>query len=792
MLLLYNLALGLASFLLVPYYLLRGLWKGKYRGTLRQRLGWFKAPLNETGQAAVWLHAVSVGEVLSSLELVAVLRRRLPHAKILVSTTTATGQAMAREKLGRLADGFFYAPVDLASAVRRTLRHARPRLLIVAETEIWPNLFREAKRSGASLMLVNARISDRSAPRYQRLRFFFRRVLVLPDAILAQSPLDQQRLIEAGAPLESVEVGGNLKFDFRAASVKPPAEVAALLDRSKPRAVILAGSTRGGEGAEEAEEAQVVRAFRRVSQDYRNALLLIAPRHPERFDAVAELLAKSGFNFLRRSQLKPDTTLSLPGVLLLDSLGELASLYPLADAVFVGGSLVKWGGHNVLEPAFAGRPIVVGPHMQNFRAIAEELLAAGGMVQVQDAEGLGSVLLGWLRHPADAAGLGARARRLAESHRGAAERIAGRAEQLFHRAAPADLPRPAERLLLWLPSRLYEAGVRIRQRAYERGRLGRRRLDTPVISIGNITTGGTGKTPVVHWLLEQLEARHITCALLTRGYRRSDREPVTILAPGDQAAKEATGDEAQMILRRFRVPVGIATDRYRAGVEIEKHFHPDVFVLDDGFQHVKLARDLDIVLIDVTAPFGRGELLPLGRLREPLASLARADALLLTRAEPWERWEGLQEQLRRYNADAPIFFARFELAAWVDALTGAEQPVTALASACAVAFCGVGNPDSFWRAVENTGLNTSRRLRYRDHHRYSAADVRDILEVTRRANATALVTTEKDVINLPEDHESWPLPIYWLKTRVVVDRADELLDLILRRCRLHARERALG
>jgi tetraacyldisaccharide 4'-kinase len=784
MLFVYNLALALASIVLVPFYLLRGRGGGKYCGTLRQRLGWLGSSLRETDGRAIWLHAVSVGEVLSCQELVAGLRRRLPYARILISTTTKTGQAMAREKLGGIADDFFYAPVDVPFAIRNTLRRVRPCLLIVAETEIWPNLFHQTKRFGASLLLVNARISDRSAPRYRKLRFFFRRVLRQPDAILAQSPLDRQRLIEAGAPLETVEVGGNLKFDFRSAGVRIPAELESLLQRSGAGPVILAGSTREG------EEEQVVAGFRQAAQKHRNALLIVAPRHPERFDAVAEALSESGFGFLRRSRLPQGAALSLPGILLLDSLGELASLYQVADAVFVGGSLVPWGGHNVLEPAFAGRPIVTGPHMQNFRAIAGALLAAEAMIQVNDARELGTALLRLIDRPSEASALGARARRLAESHRGAAERAAERAVELYHAAIPNDPPGWVGRVLLGAPALVFRAAARLRLRAYEKGWKPRRRLDTFTVSIGNLTAGGTGKTPVTQWLIEQIETRGLRCAVLTRGYRRSSREAMMVLGPDEPALASRTGDEAQIIRKRFAIPMGIGADRYRSGKEIERRFHPDVFLLDDGFQHMQLERDLDIVLIDVMAPFGRGALLPLGRLREPPASLARAGVLLLTRAEPWERWEGLRQQLRRYNPHAPIFFVRIEPAAWVHAASGEEKPLSHLDSMPVLAFCGVANPDSFWRAVAQTGARPAARVCYRDHHRYSAADVRRLSACARQAGAAASVTTEKDVINLPPGQNSWPAPLYWLKIRVSVEDAGRLLDEILNRV-LPARERAV-
>ncbi len=772
----YNLLLGLAAPVALPYHLLRRRWQGKGRGTLVRHRVW--PSLQQTGGGVIWLHAVSVGEVLSCRELVARLKTRLPASRLLVSTATETGQALAREKLAGLADGFFYAPLDFPFAVRRVLRCLEPRLVVVAETEIWPNLFRETKRAGAGLLMVNARISDRSAARYRRLSFFFRRVLSLPDAILAQSELDRQRLLDAGAPPERVEVGGNLKFDSTGVEASPAPEIVALRESIRPDKVILAGSTREG------EEEQVLAAWSHLTSKHPKSLLILAPRHLERFDAVAELLARGGYRFARRSRL-PVEKLDLPGVLLVDSLGELAALYSQADVVFVGGSLVEWGGHNVLEPAFAGRPIVVGPNMQNFRVIAEALSAAGGLLQVGNAHELEAALVQLLEDPQRAAAIGARARRWAESQQGASERAANCAGRLYGDAVPNPPRRLLQRVLLWAPARIWETAVRQRERAFEQGRRPRRRLETCTVSVGSLTAGGAGKTPVAMWLIEQLQTRGLACAVLSRGYRRASSEAMTVLEPGATPPPSLTGDEIQLYLRRVRIPVGIAADRYRAGVEIEARFRPDVLVLDDGFQHQQLARDLDIVAVDVTAPFGGGEFLPLGRLREPPSALERAGVILLTRAVAGERWDGLQAALRHWNPRAPILMAYFDPIALVDATTGQEQPLSRLAGRPVAAFCGVGNPRSFWRILEKAGLAVAEWACFPDHHRYSHADADRLLRAARRVSAVALVTTEKDLVNwwraagnAPVATLFAPLTLYWLKTGVTVEHGEEILDLV--------------
>ena len=432
----YNALLALVAIVALPLLVVRGLLKGQTWKGIAERFGVLAHSFHQTTSNSIWLHAVSVGEVLSCAQLVKTLRREFGGVPIFVSTSTPTGRRMAGEKLSPWVNGIFYSPFDLPFALDRVFRTIRPRLVIVAETELWPNLFRLTKRSGAGLLLVNARISDRSAPRYRRFRFFFSHILPHPDLVLAQSDLDRERLIATGAPPEKVLVGGNLKYDFEPGTEKVPQAVALTLDRLQAGPIIVAGSTREG------EEEPVIEAFRKLSQSRRQALLVIAPRHPQRFNEAEKVLASSGIAFARRSQLAPGTSerLELPGVLLLDTLGELSSLYRVADIVFVGGSLNGWGGHNVLEPALSGKPVVVGSTMQNFRAITEELIAQRAIVQVDGPGKLADAFEDMLNNPTKAAEIGMRGRQVAESQRGATKRVVQEAVEVYRQALPLRRP----------------------------------------------------------------------------------------------------------------------------------------------------------------------------------------------------------------------------------------------------------------------------------------------------------------------------------------------------------------
>jgi 3-deoxy-D-manno-octulosonic-acid transferase len=428
----YRILTGIGMLVLAPYYALRGWRRGEPASTLRERLGQldpnFVARVMRTTAAggckpeAIWIHAVSVGEVLAAAPLVIALKKRLPSQPLFVSTTTETGQRLARGRLTQ-ADGVFYFPLDWAVAVRRALRTVRPAAAIVMETEIWPNFLREAGRAGVPVIFANARISTRSFARFKRWEWlvgpFFARAMREADFFLAQTPEDAARLVEMGAEEDRVQVTGNLKYD-----AEPPRAgnfyewVAAEIQRQERWPVLVAGSV----VAE--EEQAVLAAYDLVQRRWRHALLILAPRKPDRFDAAAEIAEKGGWNVVRRSGLDLASKLDESAdVLVLDSIGELAALYGLADATFVGGSLVPSGGHNILEPARFGKAPVFGRSMDNFREMAEQFLSVQAGVQVNSGEHLGRVWVQLIENDGLRRKTGEAARSIAERNRGATVRV---------------------------------------------------------------------------------------------------------------------------------------------------------------------------------------------------------------------------------------------------------------------------------------------------------------------------------------------------------------------------------
>jgi 3-deoxy-D-manno-octulosonic-acid transferase len=449
----YSILMGLAALFTAPYWLVQGLRHGKYLSNLGERLGFStpevrKLPTNR--HEAIWIHAVSVGEVLSGVPLAKRLKEAYPQHPLVVSTTTLTGNALAKERMP-FADAVIYFPFDWAFSVRRLLNAVKPGLVLILETEIWPNFLRQARLRNIPVIFASGRISNRSFARYQKylglfgiyLRPFLADSLQHPSAFLMQTAADGDRIRALGAPAERVKISGNLKYDMVLPDATPlSAWLAEECKRRNRWPVIVAGSVVA------TEEPLALIAFGVVQGDFRNALLVLAPRKPERFGPAADFIEESHRRFLRRSELPvagpgitPKLTTNSNGipddvtVVLLDSIGELASLYPLADGAFVGGSLVEAGGHNILEPAAFGKVPVFGPSMENFAEIASRFVQAGAAIRVESPEDAGVEWIHLLKDPEKMKRMGEAAKQLVESSRGALERVMTEVANQLHGAS---------------------------------------------------------------------------------------------------------------------------------------------------------------------------------------------------------------------------------------------------------------------------------------------------------------------------------------------------------------------
>jgi 3-deoxy-D-manno-octulosonic-acid transferase len=423
MLFAYSILLTLGILVLLPAFLLDAARHGKYVAGLRERAGGV-APVETSGRPVVWLHCVSVGEAQAARPLVALLGERFPDLALAVSTTTLTGQRVAREAFGPSAAAVFYFPFDWAWSVRRALRSVGPSAVLLVETELWPRFLRECRARRVPVAVVNGRISERSFRRYAKLGRLIRTVLGDLTLAVMQGEEDAARIRKLGLAPERVKVSGNIKFDLGIPAREPPAtaELRARFRLNDARPLVVAASTHAP------EESIVVEAFKqaRAALADRRPRLLLAPRHPERFAEVAALLDSSGLAWARRSAAPAPADAGCDAVL-LDTIGELRAAYPLASLVFVGGSIAKTGGHNVLEPAAEAKCVVTGPHTFNFKEIVRQFRELDALVQlpaVADADAAGElarVMTNLLRDDARRRELGARARAALERNRGATE-----------------------------------------------------------------------------------------------------------------------------------------------------------------------------------------------------------------------------------------------------------------------------------------------------------------------------------------------------------------------------------
>jgi len=416
----YNLLLLLSVLFLVPYYLLRGLRYGKSRRGIRERLGYYSPQQMEAlqGTKTIWIHAVSVGETRAAMPLIKQIRSKYPDLQILVTNVTETGHAIAQEE--KEIDLCLFFPFDFSWAVRKAISTVNPEMIIIVETEIWPNFTRQADLHDIPLILVNGRISDRSFPRYRLARFLLRPILHRFSAFCMQSQTDAERIAVLGAPDIRVENTGNLKFDHALIDV-----TAEQLREKKNRyrlpeqvAILVAGSTH------EKEEQQLIDAYKKIAtQIDRELLLVLIPRHPERKRDVQSLLQEAGFNYRLRSTLQENDKLFCPGdVLLVDTLGEVLDFYSVADLVFVGGSLVPVGGHNLLEAALLSKPVIFGPHIHNFKEIAAKLIRAGAGVKIENQSELIRQSIVMLNDPARCRAMGQAGSSLIIENAGTTER----------------------------------------------------------------------------------------------------------------------------------------------------------------------------------------------------------------------------------------------------------------------------------------------------------------------------------------------------------------------------------
>ncbi len=415
---LYNILITIFLLLSAPYFLLRSLISKRFRKALPQRMGFFKSP---SFKRPIWVHAASVGEVFCSIPLLKKIKREFPHSKIVLTTMTSTGNETAKLHLPD-ADQILFVPIDHPLIVRRTIKRIRPGLLLIAETELWPNLLRSCGKKGIPIILFNGRISEKSFRRYLLFKFFFKECLRYISLFLMQTEEDRTRMVEIGGESQKTKAVGNSKFD----QTFPSYTQEALVDMSKAlrlqgkEKILIAGSTHSG------EEEILAGLYKELKKMDPYLVLILAPRHLERLEEVERILRKESISWLRKTSLPMDTGRSAQGhpeVILLDTMGELMGIYSLGTLVFVGGSLVPIGGHNPLEPLFFRKCVFFGPYMFNFLEISSRLIKTGGAIQVSGKEELFSQLKRLLFDEVARKEIGEKGYQFLQKHQGATERM---------------------------------------------------------------------------------------------------------------------------------------------------------------------------------------------------------------------------------------------------------------------------------------------------------------------------------------------------------------------------------
>ena len=797
MYIIYNLLMIGAFFLVMPYFIYRSICEKGFTKRLRQSLGGIHDEEIEAvaQKGCIWIHGASVGEIVATSPLVKEIRKAMPDIPILVSAVTVGGYDMAHQIIPE-ADAIIYFPLDMPFVSESVVKRIRPRIFMPVETELWPNLLRALRERNIPVMMVNGRISEKSVKTYRYLLGIWDDMLNTVSRFCMQSSIDADYIRHLGADPSKIYVTGNTKFDQTYAEVTQED-----LDGYKKELgiegaypVIVAGSTHPS------EEKAMLEAFKTIKESYPNARLVIAPRKPERTGEIVRLVGNFGYDVgLRSKLLKLDGSRPQYPVLVIDTIGELGRIYSVGDVVFVGGSLINHGGHNVLEPAAHAKPIIVGPSMQNFKDSYSLLSKVGACKMVNGVPELTKELLDIIQNDERRAKMGAASLQVIKENRGAAVRSIEYLEDLLRiTTVPATIMtryptniRKGNILLFVLRffSFLYEFGVCSKLWLYKVGFFNQKKLDCCVISIGNITVGGTGKTPTAQKVAAMIKNMGYRVVILNRGYRSHWDKELGVVSDGKKIFMTAyeAGDEAYLMAKTLPgIPVVIGKNRAVTGQYAVDKLNAEVIIMDDGYQHWHLYRDLDVVLVDTYNMFGNGSLLPRGTLREPLKHLDRAGLFLLTKTDQSSQFSriNLRKTLAKYNDEAPVIESIHhpknfvEIADWYKGIHENTLELSELEGKKVMVFSAIGNPSSFEQTLAGIGLDILEAIRYPDHHDYGMIEMQYISERAASKEAVALITTAKDAVKIPTEfiYFNRDLPLYILNMDIMITEGQDLFE----------------
>ncbi len=813
----YNIAAICLVFIAIPVFVVRSIREQGFTERLKQSFGFLhdEALKPVANKNCIWVHAASVGEIVAASPLIREFRLVYPRRPILVSVVTSSGYEMA-QRIVKNADSIIYFPLDLPWLSSGVVKMIMPSIFMPVETELWPNFLRAARKYKIPVMMVNGRISDKSVRNYRHLRGVLKDMLGTVCRFCMRSEQDASYIIKLGADPSLVTVTGNTKFDQTYTNVSPK-ERRALLSKIGFREsdeILLAGSTHKN------EEKYILEAFYELRKTKPQTKLLIAPRDIMRVDEIRDLVESFGFHAKTRTELNRNYTRG-HDVVILDTIGELGKMYSLGTAVYVGGSLVKHGGHNILEPAAHGKAIIVGSDMANFKDTHELFARRSACLTVKNAEKLKEKVLYLFNHPEVRRRMEAETLAIIQENLGASRKSAlilkeildeydrrrnGNISQVnanietfqnyFYRLVHSETNGVFDSILLgflYLCSVLYSQLVNLKLWLYKNSLLQASSLPCHVISLGNITVGGTGKTPTALCLAAMIRDMGYRVAVLNRGYRAKWKGKIGVVSDGRKTFMTAAeaGDEAFLLAKNLPgVPVLIGADRARTGLYAVKHLEAEVVILDDGYQHWHLARDLDILLIDAINVFGNNYILPRGTLRESLSHIDRADVCLMTKVDqaPQKNLEKIRKTIADYNERAVLVESIhkprcfIEIADWYKG-SGKEIPLEAMRGRKITAISGIGNPASFEQTIHDIGAIVVTSIRFPDHHDYSMREMQSVMEKSAAQGIEAIIITDKDAVKVPAEiiHSNRSFKVYVLSIEISFQSGAEEFEELLRK-----------
>ena len=815
--LLYNIAAILIVIMIIPVFMVRAVREKGFVERIRQSLGFLpKHALDKTARKnCIWVHAASVGEIVAASPLIKEFHKEFPQSPILVSVVTNSGYEMAN-RIIKDADSIIYFPLDLPWLSAHILHKVQPRVFMPVETELWPNFLKAARHMHIPVMMVNGRISDKSVTRYRHLHSLLDDMIGTVTKFAMQSSIDAEYIVRLGANPDLVTVTGNTKFDqtYTAVSPEEKQSMIAEMGLAENEGIFLAGSTHKG------EEEYVLHAFDAIREKFPRARLVIAPRDVLRTDEIISICRQHGVQAVRRTHLQKHPAAG-HDVVILDTIGELGRVYSIGDVIYVGGSLIPHGGHNILEPAAHGKAIIVGTNMFNFKDTHVLFSKRDACITVGSGEELAQQALGLFEDVSRRHRMEQETLAIVRENKGASRKTAVLLHEMLDAVEQNGRIKATEKVenfqtyffqlvhgqethgifltiiiaILYVFSFIYGHLVNVKLAGYKVGVFKRKKLGCYVISLGNITVGGTGKTPTAQRLARDIRDMGYRVVILNRGYRAKWKGDVGIVSDGKTLQMDAAqaGDEAFMLAKHLpNVPVLIGPERAVTGQYAIDHFGAEVAILDDGYQHWQLERDMDIVLIDAVNVFGNNYMLPRGTLREPISHMERADVCLLTKVDQAAPGSNryIRDTIEKYNDHALIVESIhqprcfIELADWYEDMAAPGIDISEMKGRRVMAVSAIGNPASFEQTLSDIGAVIIESLRFPDHHDYTPEEMADVVDQALRQGAEAIVITEKDAVKVPDvpreimKAES-PVPIYVVSVEVTFQSGDKEFKAML-------------